>query len=392
MYETIQAAHNLTIQLDQTVWRLFNGALPPDPSGAVPALLEARPDGIRCAPVLARARQLPNDGKLSPADITRVVVGWAPEKQNWHLGLMLAVHPDSNFRSRWCGLASWPGGPSGEYAEQARQAGQALARIIDRPFYLVPPSEPVRVEVGETQMLQTTTRMEAAPVAVAKAVPLQNPPFEFDKWLMAATPTGMIWRRRGRWLAVSAARVMGYTILVGIFLVLAVGAQTRGLAKVNPFWLPGLGIAVAATLAVIAVVSGAALLASSDTIIDITAREVRRQSHFSGIVKWRLPFDALAYVLVSQTPAHFQGDGRPGKPVSTTQDVWIHLYDGRRFWPVAELAHVEGRCQDWETTGQTVKTPGRRRLDLMNYDTPAHHAAFVMAQALNVDVWLDIRS
>jgi hypothetical protein len=393
MYETIQAAHNLTIQLAPTVWRLVNGAQSPGQSGEMIALLEAHPDEIRCAPVFARARRLPADGRLVPADITRVVVGWAPESHNWHLGLMLAAQPDTNFRSRWCGLASWPSGQAGEYIEQARQAGQSLARIIDRPFHLVPPATPVRIELEETQMLQTTMRIDTIPVEdVSRSVPPQAPPFEFEEWVMAAAPRGLIWRRRRRWLAVAAARLIAYTVVIGLFLILAVGAQTRGLAEVNPAWLPTLGIAVAATLTVITVVSGASLLATSDVIIDTTAREVRRRNRFFGGVRWRLPFDSITYVLISQTPARPQGRKHPGKPMSTIQDVWIHLYDGRRFRPVVGLEHIEGECHDWENACQTLKTPGRRRLKLADYDTPGHHAALVMAQTLDVDVWLDVRS
>jgi hypothetical protein len=393
MYETIQAAHNLTIQLNPTAWRLVNGAQSPGQPGQMIALLEAHPDEIRCAPVFARARHLPADGRLIPADITRVVVGWAPESRNWHLGLMLAAQPDTDFRSRWCGLASWPSGPAGEYIEQARQAGQSLARLIDRPFHMVPPAEPVRIELGETQMLQATTRLETIPVEdVIKPVPLQAPPFEFEEWVMAAAPGGLIWRRRRQWLAVSVARLIGYAAVIGLFLILAIGTQTKGLAKVNPSWLPALGIVVAATLAALTVVNGVSLLAASDVIIDTTAREVRRRNRLFGGVRWRLPFDALAYVLISQTPVRPQGRKHPGEPMRTVQDVWIHLYDGSRFWPVVEMERVEGQCHDWETACQTLKTPGRRRLKLTAYDTPAHHAASVMAQALDVDAWLDVRS
>jgi hypothetical protein len=357
------------------------------------ALLEAHADEIRCAPVFARARRLPADGRLVPADITRVVVGWAPESRKWHLGLMLAAQPDTNFRSRWCGLASWPSGQAGEYIEQARQAGQSLARIIDRPFHIVPPAEPVRVEQGETQMLQATARLKTVRAEdVTRLVPLQTPPFEFEGWVMDAAPRGLIWRRRTQWLAIAVARLIVYTVAIGLFLILAVGAHTKGLAKVNPSWLPALGIVVAMTLAVITVVNGASLLATSDVIIDTTAREVRRRNRFFGGVRWRLPFGALAYVLISQTPARPQGRKNPGEPMSTVQDVWIHLYDGSRFWPVVDMERVEGRCHDWENACQTLKTPGRRRLKLADYDTPGHHAALVMAQTLDVDVWLDVRS
>jgi hypothetical protein len=75
----------------------------------------------------------------------------------------------------------------------------------------------------------------------------------------------------------------------------------------------------------------------------------------------------------------------------TAQDVWMHVYDGAAFWLLADLEHVEGVSHDWETVQQAQKKRGRRRLHLSHYDTPAHHAALVLADTLQTDVWLDIR-
>jgi hypothetical protein len=99
MQETIHAAHNLTIQIDPVAWRLYNGAQTPT------ALFEAQQDHIHCLPAFARARQIPRGGSLIPADIARVVLGWAPESHNWHLGLMLAAQPETDFKAR----CPWPG-------------------------------------------------------------------------------------------------------------------------------------------------------------------------------------------------------------------------------------------------------------------------------------------
>jgi hypothetical protein len=134
-----------------------------------------------------------------------------------------------------------------------------------------------------------------------------------------------------------------------------------------------------------------ALMTITDVLVDMTRREVRSQARFLGRRRWRVGFDAIAYVLVSQTPIRPEGRSRPMQPVSTVQDVWLHVYDGSRFWPVVELGRVEGQCRAWERVRQSYKTKGRRRLTLAFYDTPAHHAAQVMADAMQVDVWLDIR-
>jgi hypothetical protein len=387
MQETIHAAHNLTIQIDPVAWRLYNGAQTPT------ALFEAQQDQIRCLPAFARARQIPRGGSLIPADIARVVLGWAPESHNWHLGLMLAAQPETDFKARWCGLASWPSGDAGEYMERARYAALSLARLIDRPFHLVPPSEPVRVVIDETQPIQATVRMETLPpAAVVPDILLQAPPFAFEEWTMNAVPRGYIWHRRSPWLVQTVLSIVGYVILIVLFLILGIGAETSGLAAVNPSWLPWLGLAVAGMLAVVTLANVIALLSAADVIIDTRAGEVRRQNRLSGMTRWRVPFSAISYVLISQTPPQGQGRKHAGDPVTTLQDVWIHLYDGQRFRPVVALEHVEGRCHDWDTARAVIKTPGRRPVKLARYDTPAHHAALVMGRALDTEVWLDIRS
>jgi hypothetical protein len=387
MQETIHAAHNLTIQIDPAVWQLLNGAQTPN------ALFEAHRDQIRCTAAFARARQIPRGGSLSPADIARVVLGWAPESHNWHLGLMLAAQPETNFQARWCGLASWPSGEAGEYMEQARYAALSLARLIDRPFHLVPPPEPVRVMIDETQPIQATVRMETLPPAVAiPDIMLKAPPFIFEEWAMDAVPRGYVWHHRGPWLAQAFLSIIGYAILIVLFVILGVGTETSGLAAVNPSWLPWLGLAVAGMLAVITVANTIALLSAADVIIDTRAGEVRRRNRLFGTIRWRVPFNKITYVLISQTPPQVQGRKHAGEPVNTLQDVWIHLYDGERFWPVVALERVEGRCHDWAAARTVLKIPGRRPVKLIRYDTPAHHAALVMGRALDTEVWLDIRS
>jgi hypothetical protein len=389
--ETIRAAHNLTIELGSATWRLVNGSRHRERPGAVTALLEASPGEITCSPAFARARQIPGEG-LSPEDVARVVVGWAPESHNWHLGLLLAARPDSQSRMRWCGLASWPSGEPPEFATQAKLAGQRLARIINRPFHIVAPAVGPATPVMDTQPVQTTARME--PVVVerpaAEEPALQTPPFEFSDMVMAAVPRGYVWQVRSRVLLLMGAKAVGLLVLVGLYLLMSIGAETRGLAPVSPNWLPWLGIAVAVLLVGVALRNLWKLLKVTHVIIDTTGGEVRCQNRFTGRMQWHVPFGEAAYVLVSQTPAQAQGSPKPLQPVQTVQDVWVHLYDGARFWRVAALEEVEGQSHNWETVRAEQKRRGRRPLVLAEYDTPAHHAAKLMAQALRTDVWLDI--
>ncbi|MBN1563244.1 MAG: hypothetical protein JXA10_05360 [Anaerolineae bacterium] len=431
--DTFHAAHDLTIIHDGSSWRLYNGVQAPDlpgseQPGTLIALLEAQVHQITCLPAFAKARNLPGNGQLEPADIARVVVGWAPESRNWHLGILLAPKPQNNFQQHWCGLASWPSGPSNESYDQARRAGLALARVINRPFQLVPAPEPLPPMSGETQPITSTQEMRAisaaaiaasngvgtyeqaaprpvtppvtSPLTPPRAQPVveplpaikhRKPPFNFEEWTMREIKRGYVWGRRGRWLVSAVLRAAGYGVLALLFLLLGIGTQTRGLAAVEPGWLPWLGMVVAILLVGLAMRALWSVVVMADVVIDMPRQEARCQGRFFGQPTWRVSFDQIAYVLISQTPIRPEGRDKQAKPMNTSQDVWLHIYDGAAFLPVVTLGQVAGQCHAWGQLRQSYKSKGRRRLTLALYDTPAHHAAQVMADALQVEVWLDIR-
>lgn len=437
--EVIHAAYNLTIELEPDRWRLFNGADDPSSAETARALLDARPDGIVCSPLFARARRLSDDGRLDLARIARVVVGWAPESRNWHLGLMLYPAADGD-RLRWCGLAHWPSGPSAEHEQVAVTAGRALAEVIGRPFRIVPPPSAAPIAAGVPAPAQvspppfdfepdeagpadtrrtvvppgepptpqdppaapagTPTMPPAAPPLSgppAEAPPVlpvvtpRTPPFSFDEWRMIVTRRGYAFQRPTRWVIALMLRAGGYSVGGLLFVMLGIGSLESGLAQVNPDWLPYVGIGVGVVLGLLALLTWWRVLIVADVVIDTQKREVRRRNRFNGLVRWRIPFDAVEYVLITQTPARLRGRKKPDRPVPIGCDIWLHLYDGRRFWPVAELVRVEGHSHAWPLVERLQKQRGRRALDLAHYDTPAHHAAVVLADALGAGVWLDVR-
>ena len=64
--ETIRAAHNLTIEHNSQMWRLYNGTRAADESGVRIALLDADATQILCEPSFAEVRQLSHTA-LSPS-------------------------------------------------------------------------------------------------------------------------------------------------------------------------------------------------------------------------------------------------------------------------------------------------------------------------------------
>lgn len=389
--ETIQAAHNLTIELSPTSWRLYNGVQSPDRPGALAALVEATENGLACSPAFVTARKLPGL-QLAPSDVARVVVGWAPESRNWHLGVLLAARPEQNYRMQWCGLASWPAGPATEHSTLARLAGQSLARVLDRPFHLVPAAEPGVVH-DETRPVEVTTPMTALDAVPAEPeVDLEQAPFAFEDWTFDAIPKGYLWQLRGRSVVMTGLRAIVLLVLLVFFVVLGVGTQTSGLAAIKPGWLPWVGLAVAGLMIVLALQSVWSFFALADVIVDTQQAEIRRRSRISGRVQWRVAFDSVAYVILSQTPAQQLGRFRASKGGTARigQDAWLHVYDGKRFLPVADLGRVEGQSHSWEKVRDAQRQKGRRLLRLAEYDTDAHHAAVFFSNVLGADVWLDI--
>ncbi len=397
--ETIRAAHNLAIEHDAHRWRLYNGARQPGQPDSQIALLDARREQIDCAPAFAKARQLPHT-VLDPANIARVIVGWAPESRNWHLGLLLAAQPESDYKPRWCGLASWPAGPADAHQQAATSAGKSLARVINRPFHMIPAETAPPLAEGDTEPVEITRPVEApppqaqpaaTPVPDVERVPVKAPPFTFERWTMQRIPSGLVWRRRARWVWGTLGRLAGYGVLVALYLLLSIGVQTSGLAAVEPAWLPWLGVAIAVLLAGLAVRQFWLLWTATDTIIDTAKGVVRARRRFTGRTRWQLTFDNVAYALLSQTPARPRGLKRHGEYTPVVQDVWLHLSDGERFYPIAALREVEGQSQQWDIVRQRQKITGRRRLRLAHYDSPAHHAARVMAETIGTELWQDIR-
>ncbi len=159
----------------------------------------------------------------------------------------------------------------------------------------------------------------------------------------------------------------------------------------KPAWLPWMGVIVAVFLVLSSLFYLGQLLLATATVIDTTTYEVQKRRRFTGQVCWRVPFNQIAYVLVSQTPARPQGLRRKQDHTAISQEVWLHLSDGTRFYDIATLERVEGQSRAWDTTRSRQHIPGRRLLRLTEYDTPAHHAAYVMAELLGTAVWLDIR-
>ncbi len=399
--QIVPAANNLNIEFGPDTWRLVNTEL-----STPTTLLEATPEGMVTHPVFRAARSLPG-ATVAPAQIMRVMLGWAPESQAWRLGMLLVDVPASTFdttQMQWCELAAWPDAIFTHQIDEVRLSGQALARLINRPFQFVERPGESRVPIFSPSAAsppatsatdidngtEIPDNPETEEEPVLPEIELLNPPIRFSDWRFTRISSGLRWQRVRTWWAINIGRLTLFVVLGVLFFVLSIGSQTRGLAQVEPADLPDIGLLIGGVMILSLLHTLWQLLSATAVVIDQFQREVYGQGLIFRFIHWRVPFDHIEYVLISQSPPNAQGRRRREDPMRIAQDVWIHVYDGTEFHEVVNLGNVEGLSWTWDLVRTHGHAHVRRRLQLVQYDTPAHHAAQQIANLIDVPVYLDL--
>lgn len=380
--QIIPVMPDLSIELEHDKWRLVQDQ---DNGKTLQTLVEASPQVLRFHSTFVERHHLPA-GELAASQVEKVVLGWTPESQNWQLGLFLKHSFANGSDVRWCELASFPSGAAHQYESAARSVGEALSRILNSPFQVV---DGGGLEAPETDMA-TQPSHQTIPLAV-RPVPLQDLPIELGDWIVRYAPAGMIWQLTSRWQSRHIMRVVFFVVVSVLFVLLGVGSLRSGLAPVNPDWLPYVSFGIALVVAYSALENLWKLLMRRQVVVDDLAREVRCEVAATGIVDWRVPYDRVSFLLVSQEPARPLGRRSRSDPMHITQNAWLHLYAGDRFYLVSEVENAQGKSWQWEKVRRRVPSEERLPLELTEYDTPLHHAALQMAKKLGVEAFVDVR-
>ncbi len=224
--DRISAAGNLTIEHDIDHWRLLSTS-----NGQERTLIEAeKGHPVHYIEIFGSKRRLPKGGNLAVDDIQRVVLGWSPEDECWHLGLLLEPEISEQRGSRWVELARWPDTETTVFSDVASDAGRALSRTLNRPFNLI---EPDKAAVAKTP---------AAPPP-----PLRTLPLEFDQWTLTRKSALQL-VRSSQWTRQRVTRLIWYGLLVVAYFVLSIVTLQGGIALPKPEFLPYLGIVVGVLL------------------------------------------------------------------------------------------------------------------------------------------------
>lgn len=358
--DRISAAGNLTIEMNDERWRLLaNG------ESGERVLVEAMTGrSLRYVPRFAQTRRLPGEGILPTSQVRRVILGWSPQDEAWHLGLLLGPELAEVRGSRWCEVASWPDPQREMFAAPARRAGESLALVMQRPFYVVPTSEP-------------GTRATAPR-------PMPALPLAFDQWTFEQAGQGnMQLVRDKRWSRERVRRAIWYLFWVVVYIGLSALSLTSPIAPPNPAFLPLLGLLTAVILVVLAARSlYQALMTPNCIVIDPLRRHIRGLT--GERERWRYTAGDLRSVYISQVVSK----KRRSEQIATHyHELNLHLRDG-------QFRYIMGIEQTDERPARPDEVPAQDAvlsLDASSVDNDMQAVGVYIAQALGVLCWYDQR-
>jgi hypothetical protein len=376
----ISAGNNISIDMQPERWRLIlNG------EASARVLLEANVgQPLRYGPSFGNTRRLPGEGVLATNSIQQVVLGWSNGDEAWHLGLVLEPSLADARGSRWCEMAHWPDPDASLFVDIATEAGESLARTINRPFNPIAP------------------RIQDKP-APPPPPPLPDLPLKFGVWSFdrAGKPKNkrddhnsdtriLQFTRASNWVVSKIVRVLWYTVWLAVYLILSIATLTSGLALPNagtmlpsPQLLPYLGLVSAVILIGMILYIFYELLTKPDKIIiDPTSRTVtalRGQRE-----RWQVAGSDVQSIYVTQVL------NKKGKQY-IVQHGELNLHrGGGEFWRMFEQPKEEELARPWKAEpsdgGDTIFPLTR---DAVNSDLQA--AGLYVAEALNVPSWYDRR-
>lgn len=362
--ERISAAENITIELSEARWRMIaNG------SAEAQVLLEAEAgQPVSYVTDFAATRRMPRSGLLETDQIQRVVLGWSPGDESWHLGLLLDMELAQARGSRWCEIAHWPDPSSTVFVDLAARAGESLAQVTTRPFHLVEPKP-------EAAKVQAPPRpLPTLPLEVSDAWTLE-PAEANDLQLVRAPRVARAMLRRAIW----------YGLWSIVYFALVYLTLTSGIAPSNPAFLPYLGLFSGGVLVLLMFKNAYQFLNSMDRIVfDAEARQVRGQR--GSKVRWMQRGSHMQGIYVSQVIGRRRGK----KPAPQYGELNLYLADGK-FFHLMNADHIEEYEQD-PAAGEELPPDSVSELTANHATTNLQAAALHIGRALNLPVWYDQRS
>lgn len=364
--ERISAADNLLIDTTNDRWRiLVNTNFVDNVPGDGLLFESANNQQIRYTTVFASTHRLPKNGVLPVRYVERVVLGWSQADEAWHLGLILADQLAAARGSRWCELARWPDPDRALFAELSMEVGQRLARVIERPFNVIP----IKREQVVTQ---------APPPKPLPALPL-----DMRDWYMQQQENGWFaFIREGGWARERQRRIGWYAFWAVVYVVLSIATILSDIALPRPELLPYAGLATALLLVGIVIYTIWELSQKPRRIvIDPETQQIwgvpREQG---GKPVWRKGRNDIDSVYVSEVIKHNKDNAQ-----IQYGEINLRLTDGSFYFLVSQTE---------PTPLYTESSPDDDQINPLEsgqVKTDMQAASLYLAQALDVPVWYDYR-
>ncbi len=363
--DRIATASNLLIEAQPEGWRLLlNG-------NGDRTLLEAkRGEPIRYTELFGTRRKLPMNGQLPLEEVERVVLGWSPKDEAWHLGLVLHGSLVDSRGSRWCELAHWIDPDRTAYERIAVAAGESLAAQIARPFVLIPPI------------------VQAPP----PPPPLPPLPLQFDLWTFEQSGEGRYeFVRSPKWARSNILRALWYALGVAAFLILSVTSLTSRIAFPRPELLVPAGFVCAFVLLIGAVALFVRTFTRPNRIV-IAPDAIRWQR--GAAVRKSMPLSDVQSVYASHVTSKAKRlsrkDVENGVQAQRTVhygELNIELRNGQ-FQPVVTHGLIEDRIP---ASDDPLDVENVTPLTPYNCHTPLQAAGLMLGERLRVPVFFDRR-
>jgi hypothetical protein len=162
-------------------------------------------------------------------------------------------------------------------------------------------------------------------------------------------------------------------------------------APVQPEWLPLAGFVVALAMLIRAAYCALLLLRRSSLEFDERNRLIRVIRQPVGVLR-QIPFEKIEYLLISDALSQRKPVRRLTESGGTEEliggETWIHLRRQQGdFLEVAYIPIMDGRAafDPDQPSGE------RQALDPERVNTPAHQAAYTLAQMMNIPAYHEMR-
>lgn len=373
----ITVSDHIVVEFGTGSWQLLRRSDAVEPKQIVGVQEDAR---FRYNTFFATTRGLPDEGEIPRRAIREVALRWSYKTEAWQLGIRLAPKLAAGRADSFCEVLRFIDPNRIAYEDEAKQAGQALADALGKPFVqseplLSPPPEPIP--------------LIPLPIAVGiwrlqggESSPAQTAPGELQL------------QRAKSWQRAKVRQLLWYALLAVVYAWVAAATLSSDLALPNagtlipnPQLLPYLGIGIMLLLLGMIAYLLWQLRRDPDTIV-ISSYERSITARCGQDLRWRIHANNIQSIYVSELVKKHRR-----RPAVHHSEINLHLVSGRFQRVIVETEKLHDAFLPKISEQAALEAPpGVSLLHPPQVSTALQGAALHIATCLgNLPVWYDRR-